>query len=639
MGIRSLLPSILCSACLLGSPARSETVTLQDIVNATAPLPKATIYVAREVVTLDPNKPEVTAVAVVGDRILATGSLDDLKARAGDQPYVVDDTFAGKVIVPGFIAQHDHPLLSALTMTSEIIAIEDWVLSSGTVPAVDNPREYRARLVEANEKLDDPAELLFTWGYHRLFHGDLTRADLDQISSTRPIIVWHRSVHEFFLNTRALEVAGIDEAFVASMTEAARKQSDLAAGHFWEGGLFAVVPKILPMIATPERMRAGLEFTERYFHENGITLASEPGGIYSKQIQDSINAVLSDPGTPFRYYFIPDGKSIYAMFPDTTVSETENTLSWGRGMTSIMPGQIKLFADGSVYSQLMQLREPYLDGHHGEWIMPPTDFARAFRIYWDAGYQIHVHVSGDAGVDMVLDNLEANMRRNPRYDHRTVLVHFAVSQEDQIDRIRRLGAIVSGNPYYVTMLADKFSDVGLGPKRADNMVRIRDVEEAAISYSYHSDMPMAPAQPLFLMHSAVNRTTVSGRVAGRDQRGSREGALRAVTLDAAYSLQLEKEVGSIVPGKRANFTVLGKNPLKVPATAIRDIEIWGTVHEGRIQPVVKRDASQAAVGPVANDATLEVADLALHSHGGGAAPVGDICAVNRLFASALADVL
>jgi hypothetical protein len=186
------------------------------------------------------------------------------------------------------------------------------------------------------------------------------------------------------------------------------------------------------------------------------------------------------------------------------------------------------------------------------------------------------------------------MRRHPRHDHRTVIVHFAVSQKDQVERIKRLGAIVSGNPYYTTALADNYSKSGLGPERADQMVRMGDVERAGVSYSYHSDMPMAPGQPLFLMHCGVNRITQSGRVAGENQRVSREGALRAVTLDAAYALQMEKEVGSIVPGKLANFTILADNPVTCDASKIKDIAVWGTVHEGRVQPVKKAGGKQTA---------------------------------------------
>lgn len=209
----------------------------------------------------------------------------------------------------------------------------------------------------------------------------------------------------------------------------------------------------------------------------------------------------------------------------------------------------------------MKLRAPYLDKHEGEWMTDLDVFQRAFRIYWDADYQIHIHVNGDAGLDRVLNTLEENLRRNPRHDHRTNIVHFAVSAKDQVDRIKRLGCIVSANPYYVRALADNYSKVGLGSERADQMVRMGDVECAGISFSYHSDMPMAPADPLFLMWCGVNRITTSGRVAGENQRVSRAGALRAVTLDAAYSLKMEKPIGSLVAGKLANFTILGDNPV------------------------------------------------------------------------------
>jgi hypothetical protein len=170
-------------------------------------------------------------------------------------------------------------------------------------------------------------------------------------------------------------------------------------------------------------------------------------------------------------------------------------------------------------------------------------------------------------------------------NHRTVIVHFAVSTPEQVKKIKDLQAIVSANPYYPTALADNYGAQGLGPDRADSMVRLGDVERAGISYSLHSDMPMAPAQPLFLMHCAVNRTTMSGRVAGPNQRISREAALRAVTLNAAYSLQMENDVGSIVRGKRANFTILSESPVTCDAVRIKEIKVLGTIHEGRVFPV------------------------------------------------------
>jgi predicted amidohydrolase YtcJ len=246
-------------------------------------------------------------------------------------------------------------------------------------------------------------------------------------------------------------------------------------------------------------------------------------------------------------------------------------------------------------------------------------------VYWDLGYQLHIHVNGDAGLDMVLDQLEANLKRRPRQDHRTVIVHFALSTPAQVERIRRLGAIVSGNPYYPVALADNYRSNGLDPARADNMVRMGDVERAGISYSFHSDMPMAPGRPLFLMWSGVNRVTNDGNVRGADQRVSRLGALEAVTLEAAYSLQMEKDVGSIVPGKLANFTILAENPVTIDPMKIKDIAVWGTVQEGRVLPV--NAAAASAAGPdlveppnAADDdqwsyrVALHVINLAGHAH-------------------------
>lgn len=646
MKSRLQILNILIGFIFFSGNAWSQSFSLQDITKETAPLPHVTIYSAKEIITLNPDKPKATAVAVVGKKILAVGSLDELKAAAGDQKYTVDNTFSDKVIIPGFIAQHDHPLLSSLAMMSEIIAIEDWLLPEKKALAANSKEEYRQRLNDANNRLKTKDELLFTWGYHPSFHGALTRTDLDKVSSVRPIIVWHRSCHEFTLNSVALKLLGIDEAFVNKFSASAKEQSNFSEGHFWEQGMFAIVPKIVPYLATPERLQKGLELTQKFYHSNGVTLACEPGGLYSQQLQEAENAVLSKSTSPFRFYFIPDGKSIYSLYPESAVSETEKTEGWYHGMTGMLPKEIKLFADGAIYSLAMQLRDPYINGKYkGEWIMNPDFFAKAFKVYWDAGYQIHVHVNGDAGLDMLLNNLEVNMHRNPRYDHRMVVVHFAVSAKDQVERIKRLGAIVSGNPYYVTALADMYSKDGLGPERADNMVRMADVENAHIPFSYHADMPMAPGQPLFLMDCGVNRITKSGRVAGGDQRVSRLGALKAVTIEAAYSLGLEKEVGSIESGKLANFTILADNPVTCMASEIKDISIWGTIHEGRVLPIKSTNDLTGRTGPILNEKSYTVmSELAAehdheHDHEKEHSDENCVCTLNRIFSYALSDKL
>ncbi|MEM8729825.1 MAG: amidohydrolase [Pseudomonadota bacterium] len=600
-----------------------QTNSLSDLGTKVIPLPTVTVYTAREVLTLDPAKPVVDAVAVVDERILLTGSLEEVVDTLKGQRHTVDTRFADKVIVPGFIAQHDHPLLAALTMSSEILSIEDWALPSGTVPAVRDKQDFTERLKTAVDSRTDPTEPVVTWGYHPAFYGALTREDLDAISTTQPILVWARSCHEMILNSAALDIGGVNQDLVDGFSPTERMQSSFTEGRFWEQGLFAVLPNIASLAASPERLQAGLELTRDYMHAKGITYGNEPGGILSKPVQDGINAVFSSPDMPFRWSFMPDAKTLVQSYSEDAqvISETEALSDWYGGMTSLAPKQAKLFADGAIYSLLMKVRDAYLDGHEGEWMMDKDDFDRAFRVYWDAGYQVHVHVNGDAGLDRVLDTLETNLRRNPRYDHRTVLVHFAVSAEDQVKRIADLGAIVSANPYYVTALADQYSKVGLGPERADSMVRIGDVSRAGISWSLHSDMPMAPGDPLFLMWSAVNRLTSSGRVAGPEQRVSAEDALRGVTIEAAYSLRLEDEIGSIEPGKRANFTILDSNPLEVDPMKIRDVKVWGTVMEGRVQPVGAQDKDASLMTPMPNGTKRAFAEASfghalkvVHSH-------------------------
>ena len=583
--------------------ALALTESLTELGASLLAQPPATVFLAREIVTLDPARPSAQAVAVVSGRILWVGSRDEVIGILGKQPHNIDSSFADHVLVPGFIAQHDHPVLAALTMSSEILSIEDWVLPGGTVPAVKDKQDFLQRLGSAVKAAAPSDEAVVTWGYQPAFFGPLTKAELDGISTTRPIIVWGRSCHEMVFNTATMQRAGITDAMFEAFTPRAREQSSLADGHFWEQGLFAVLPHIASFAASPQRIRAGLELTRDYMHTKGITIGNEPGGILSKPVQDGVNAVFSSPSMPFRWSFMVDAKSMLASSPDDqqVIAQSQNLASWYGGMTSLAPMQAKLFADGAIYSQLMQVREAYLDGHRGEWMMDEPDFERAFRVYWDAGYQIHIHVNGDAGLDRVLDALEVNLRRNPRHDHRTVLVHFAVSSPDQVVRIKALGAIVSGNPYYVTALADQYGKVGLGPERADEMVRLGDLSRAGISWSLHSDMPMAPADPLFLMWCAVNRRTPSGRVAAPEQRVSVEQALRGITSEAAFSLKLETEVGTISPGKRANFTVLADNPLTVDPMSIKDITVWGTVMEGQVLPAA-RAQKRAGLGPSSPDA-------------------------------------
>ncbi len=575
--------------CLVLALAVASCASQQQATDA-ASVP-ATIYVAKDVVTMDPQNPRGNAVAVAAGRILGVGSRDEMIRLVGAAA-TVDDRFADHVIVPGLIDQHLHPVLAALTFVTQIVSIEAWELPSGTFPAARDHAEYKERLRANEASLSDPNAPLFTWGYHHYFHGEVDRTLLDGISAERPIVIWHRSVHETILNTRAVELLGITAEQIAALPEAVRDQIDLDAGHFVERGNFEfLMPRLLPVLAPPRAMVAGLVSTESYMHAKGVTTSAEPGGIVD--YLPLIESVLGDADTPFRFYFIPDGRAAAnAGHDDDVVAMTEGTLAKTTFRTAPLRKHVKLFSDGAMFSQLMQMQDGYTDGHDGEWLMEPETFARAFRAFWEAGYQIHIHTNGDGGLALVLDTLAENLERQPRGDHRTTIVHFGFSTAEQVERIAELGAIVSANPYYTVALADRYGEIGIGSERADEMVRLGDVARAGVSFSFHSDMPMAPSDPLFLVWTAVNRTTPAGRVAGPDQRVSVDAAMRAVTIDAAYSLRLEDEIGSIEPGKRADLTILDANPFEVDPMSIRDIGVWGTVLEGRVQPVERDQASR-----------------------------------------------
>ncbi len=547
-------------------------------------MPQNTVYTARRVITMDPDIPDATAVAVADGRVAAVGSLDELR-DAG----TVDDTFADSVICAGLIDQHLHPILGASTLVTEVIAIEDWVMPDRTFPAAASEQEYRRRLTAAERALSDPEEWLFTWGYHKLWHGPLDRATLDAVSATRPIVVWQRSCHEWYLNTAAITALGIT---AESMTGhgAASEMVDVDAGHWWESGMDLLLPKVTPLMMTTQRLSAGLRQMVAYLHANGVTAINEPGILPGVEPWELYEQILGAPDVPFGSTFLVDARSQAAagMDPADAVADAEAQITKApAGKVRLLGKQVKLFSDGAIISQLMQMREPYLDDsghpdlcHHGEWMMQPDTFRAFARVYWQAGWQLHIHVNGDAGLDLVLDTIDECMKNHPRTDHRTVIVHFANSDEEQVHRIAELGCIVSANPYYPVGFADMYAKHGLGEPRADEMVRAASVLRRGIPLSLHSDLPMGPAEPLRLASFAVNRRTAGGRVAGPDQRITVHDALRAITIEAAYSWRLEHELGSITPGKAANFTVLAQDPYAIDPEHLGDIPILGTVFGG-----------------------------------------------------------
>ena len=550
---------------------------------AVLPPPGIQIYTARRIITIDSSLPSATAVAVEGGRIAAVGDLETVKAALGERDFVLDERFADKVILPGFIDPHIHPTLAGTILPTHIVSAMEWSTPLGRSRAVRGHEAFLDRLRELEGDLDDPAEWLLVWGYHAPYHGELSRADLDAISPDRPIMVWQRSVHEMYFNTAGLERAGLDAAELN-----AHPHADWETGHLWETAVLSLGRPMMRILAAPSRYRRGLSMMSEVLHRGGLTTVAEQGFPQASALGEllMLHLEMRSEDTRYRFVLVPNAMFLLAQSGDAETAEREAAKLLGLSSSRIeVVKHAKYYADGAIFSQLMQLSEPYLDGHHGAWMMEPEQQAAVLRTFWEKGWDIHIHVNGDEGLDVVLDQIEAQRARSPRLRPRIVLEHYGYARDDQHARLAELGVAVSNNAYYLHELAPIYAEQGLGPERASDISPLGGLARAGVPISLHSDFLMAPAEPLLLVWVAVNRIASDGRTWGADQKLSLDLALRAVTWEAAWSLGLEDEIGSIEVGKRADFTILEQDPYEVDPVALKDIPIWGTVLDGRPHPI------------------------------------------------------
>ncbi len=443
----------------------------------TAPVPGGadttslpTIYFNGTLLTMHGEEPELAEALIERDgSITFVGPLAEARERAGDQ--VTEFDLEGATLMPGLIEPHLHPSLAAITLTNEIIAPYDWRLPSGIKEGVSGEQAYRERLARSIEKNGEPGQLYLVWGYHQLWHGQLSRSVLNEIAGNQPVGIIHRSFHEIFLNDAAIELLDIQQDDFAD-----NPQVFWDEGHFYEGGFLALVPVIAPVLLEPERYKQGLSVMSSILRQNGITTIAEPG-FPSSNFDMELSLLKTEMARkpPYDVYLIPSGTQLYGMkggneaamaFMESIAASAELNTDNVR----FLPKQVKLFADGAIYSQLMQMKDGYMDGHEGEWMTPPDLLAEQLELYWTSGYRIHTHANGDLGQQLVLDRVAELMVEHPRTDHRFTLHHMGYFTADMADQMAELGMEASVNPYYLWALADKYAEHGLGPERAENLV-------------------------------------------------------------------------------------------------------------------------------------------------------------------------
>jgi predicted amidohydrolase YtcJ len=546
-----------------------------------------TVFVAKRIVTMDPTQPTATAVAVRDGQILSVGSLQSLEPWLKGNQYTLNEQFKDKVLMPGLIDPHLHPMLGAIAFQTVWITPEPWSVMGQKTPATVGEKEYRAALKTAFDSRNKAASIFMTWGYSADSHGDLSGDVLDGISKDVPILVLQRSMHEVYINTPMLE-------FLKSKGLDAEKfkdhpQIDWKKNHFWEDGMFSVaLPYMAPLLLDPAAADPGYRKTRDYLTYNGVTTVADmnTGGTNYELEMSSLKRNFDVPDSPVRVRLTPDVMKLAAVLksPEAAMKLIGGLKAQNTGHLIFNDG-IKLFADGAMFSLAMQIGPPgYIDGHQGEWISQPGPFADFARSYWNAGYQIHVHTNGDGGAKMVLDTLQMLEDEKPRADHRFTIEHYGYADDGTSRRIATLGAQVSANPFYLYDLGDRYAESGLGFDRAARIAPLGGLVKRNVPVALHSDFPMAPAEPLFLAWTAASRETMSGKVFAPNERLTLDQAIRAITIDAAYMIGMEAKLGSIEAGKLADFAVLDNDPYEVGVEGLRDIKVWGTVFEGNVYP-------------------------------------------------------
>ncbi|MDE3175844.1 MAG: amidohydrolase [Pseudomonadota bacterium] len=571
---------MLAGAAALGAPRGFGASAVEEPTKSG----NIVVFVARKIVTMNPDVPTATAVAVRDGAILGVGSIEDLAPWLKGRQYTIDKQFEDKVLMPGFIDPHLHPMLGAIGFEASWVTPEAWDVMGAQTPATSGHTEYVTRLKAAFDADSKNEPIFMSWGYSQFYHGEMSKAILDAISSKRPILVLQRSMHEIYLNTPMMEY--VKEKGFDVNKAAHNPQIDLDTGHFWEDGMFSgVLPYIAEYLLHPVRVDKGFQRIRDYMNYNGITTCADlaTGSVNWEFEMAGLRRNFDTADSPVRVRITPDVRKIGETFKSSDKAlalvaalEQKNTKH------IVFNHAIKLFADGAMFSQNQQVLPPgYIDGHVGQWITPPAEFEDLAQKYWNAGYQIHVHTNGDGGAKMVLDTLQKIQTIKFRPDHRFTIEHYGFATDSVSERVVKLGAQVCGNPFYVYDLGDLFSEVGLGHDRAATLTPLGGVANRGAAVGLHSDFPMAPSNPLYLAWCAATRETMSGKVLAPNERLTLDQAIRAITIDAAYIIHMEDQIGSIQSGKLADFAVLDKDPYEVGIEGLRKINVWGVVFEGR----------------------------------------------------------
>ena len=536
-----------------------------------------TVYLARRILTMNPSRPVATHVAVRDGRILGVGDAAEL---GGWGPHALDTRFADHVLMPGLVEAHSH--LSAGTFWRHAYCGHfDRTDPDGRVwPGVRSPAEAIARLQQAAASQPGDGPVL-GWGFDPIYYGArrCSRADLDAVSTTRPVGLLHASGHIFNVNTAALQRCGLLRPGV-DHGGIPLGDDGLPTGEL--KGPEAMTPLLEAMglgRSAQSQDEWGLRAFGRLAVRAGVTTATDLMASLKEPELAVLLRVTGEDAYPVRVVPL---LRLLGLSPADAVARAVDLRA--RSTDALRLGGIKLVADGSIQGYTARLLWPgYVNGAaNGLWYTAPETMRECFTLALRQGVLVHTHTNGDEATELVLDCIQQALQAAPRPDHRFTLQHCQLANAAQYRRMKALGVGVNLFANHHFHWGDQHRTVTVGPERAERMNACATALREGVPLAIHSDAPVTPMAPLFTAWAAVHRLTASGHVLGAAECIGVPDALRAITLGAAHCLGLDGEIGSIECGKRADFCVLHDDPLAVPAMQLKDVPVWGTVQGGRV---------------------------------------------------------
>jgi len=532
--------------------------------------PKADLIVVNaNVYTVDDARPRASAFAVRGGKIVFVGSDREARFLAGSATRVVDA--AGRTVIPGMVDAHAHLLGLGNSLRNVQLA------GSKTY------EEVIARVVE-RAKTAKPGEWILGRGWDQNLwpdkkfpaHEALSRAVPDN-----PVVLTRIDGHALLANAMALKAASITSATRDPSGGRIERNADGSPTGVFVDNAQGLVGRVVPDL-TRDQTRAAILAAIAEANKWGLTGIHDAGA--SRKTIEIYESIARERRYNLRNYVLISG--------DT--ANVRHYLNLGP-RSALYDGHIwvraiKLYSDGALGSRGAALLAPYSDdpGNTGLLVTPPAQIQAIATRALRRGFQVGVHAIGDRGNRVVLDAYDAALKAVPVADHRFRIEHAQVVSLDDISRFAKMGVIPSMQASHQTSDM-RWAEARVGADRIRGAYAWRSLLNTGVIIPNGSDFPVEEVNPLISFHSAISRQDASGWPPGGwypEQVMTRDEALKAMTIWPAYAAFQEKTMGSILPGKYADFVILDRDIITVPASEILATRVISTWIGGK--PVYER---------------------------------------------------